>query len=254
MSPRDAMITARGAAVEFLDDAHDGQEYLVGPWILIHRPKEGDVLYWPTRDNDTSLPLLGLTRLIAASEAGWMIVTGPYGQRGPRPAAPNGGSLAARPVGASGPTGQHAVVDFIGELAGPFEQDFLVYGGYGALPRWDLEVPPGGRPAEVEQPIALSEERISRKVLEHVDAVVEAVREIRQSEEHSPIEIAFFDSVVEQLQILREHVESGEPANPSNVLRYLRFLRERLPELIDYVPVAARIVEAIDAILRIAGA
>ena len=247
------MDLPRGIALQFIDNVDD-QEYLVGPWVITDRPSDDAVVYWPTGADDPPMPLLELSGVLDGIDANWIIIAAPVGQRGPRSNAPEGASLQACPMGQSGPIGEGATVAFAGEFGGPHEIDYLVYAGQGAIPPWGDGMTPDVPDAGADPASAPPAARVNREVLTHVDAVVDAVRELRQSEACSPVELVFFDGIVEHLQVLREHVEHGRPANPSSVLRYLNFIREHLSEVMNLVPAAARLLEAVTEILRIAGA
>ncbi len=141
-----------------------------------------------------------------------------------------------------------ATLNFIGQVPGAYDTDFLLYTGEGEVPAWR------GDPVEMAP---IEEPPISGDVLEHIDAVVDAVREIQQKE-CSPLEAMFLDALVDQLEILREHVEASEPTpRPHSVLRYLGFVRQRLAGVAKEMPtIAARvanITRAITEILQIAG-
>ena len=235
---------AAGTALEIV--AEDG-DYLVGPWRLWDRQTvEGadqptDELGQPT-DAQGHLLHYSPRDLFQGTAAQWLIVAGPYGPRTGPPPAPRRRRLQVRPAGSRFAS---AEADFASVVEGAFEYVFLLYEGKGPSPLWG---------EDPDQSLAALQAPIGREVLEHIDAVVGAVRQINQTEP-SPIEAVFFDGLVDQLEVLRDHVEGIESTQrPYTVLRYLRYVWDRLNNL--RIPAIATqlatITRALGEILRIA--
>ena len=128
-----------GIALYFFAD-HEDQEYWVGPWRLWDRRQAAahpatDEFDQPI-DEHGRLLLYDPKKLFESTDANWIIVTGPYGQRGAMPPAPRGADLEVRPAGSSV---EAATVDFANQLLGAHDTDFLVYVGHGSVPKWDGE-------------------------------------------------------------------------------------------------------------------
>ena len=239
------MNLAAGIALDILAEDAD---YLVGPWRLWDRQtveeadQPTDELGQPT-DDQGRLLLYSPRDLFKGTKGNWLIIVGPYGPRTGPPPAPRGRGLQVQPAGS---TFAFAEADFAGEIEGAYESDFLLYQGRGPLPAWS---------EGSEQPTVAHEHPIGKEVLEHIDAVVEAVRQVKQTEP-SPIEAIFFDGLVDQLEILRDHVTGIESTPlPHPVLRYLRYVGGQLsnvsiPEVATQLATIAR---ALREILRIAG-
>ena len=136
--------------------------------------------------------------LFDGRSCGWVIVVGPLGSGVPCRQLPRGSVLSVRPAGS---TVESASVDFVSELPGAYDTDFLLYEGRGAVPAW-------GR--DLEESVTSGGPAVTSDVLEHIDAVAAAVREIKLTEP-SPIEAIFLDGLLDQLEVLREHVNSDEP-------------------------------------------
>ena len=68
------------------------------------------------------------------SSAGWAVILGPYGQRGPFPARPDGNPVTMLPAGRR--QEGDATLIFIGQLPGAYDTDFLLYAGEREVPAW----------------------------------------------------------------------------------------------------------------------
>ena len=126
-----------GIALYFFAVSED-QEYWVGPWRLWERDaaaahRAADEHGQPT-DEHGRLLLYDPQSLFEGTDASWVIVTGPYGQRDAMPPAPRGANLEVSPAGGAL---EAARVDFARQLWGAFDTDVLIYAGRGPVPRWD---------------------------------------------------------------------------------------------------------------------
>ena len=63
------------------------------------------------------------------------------------------------------------------------------------------------------------------------------------------MEVVFYDTLLDQLEILREHVDGRGPSDISSVLRFMRFARDPLAAAVDLVPKLAAVIVGIGAIL-----
>lgn len=89
---------------------------------------------------------------------------------------------------------------------------------------------------------------IDSGVLEHIDAVREAVAAL-STDEPDPVAAVFYDTLLDQLDILRDHVEGRGPVDVSSVKRFLNFARTRLADTVEYVPKMYGLLSALDDVL-----
>ena len=131
-----------GIALYFFADS-EGQEYRVGPWRLWEREaaaahRATDEHGQPMDEDGRLLPYEPQS-LFEGTDATWVIVTGPYGQRGAMPPAPRGGDLEVQPAGSAL---EAARVDFARQQWAAFDTDVLIYAGRGPMPRWNRDPQP----------------------------------------------------------------------------------------------------------------